>query len=123
MRSAAAWTIRSRVAAPRAVSRISLVGSTTSCLAMFTHYLSGLSTVLSTGTAAVPAGSFLASIARKGPERPEDLQGGLNSAHRRSRFDGTLLDSGCVADPDSEPRLVGWLLRAACRAPGGASWP
>jgi aryl-alcohol dehydrogenase-like predicted oxidoreductase len=25
------------------------------------------------------------------------LQGGLNWAHRRSRFDRTLLDSGCVA--------------------------
>jgi aryl-alcohol dehydrogenase-like predicted oxidoreductase len=25
------------------------------------------------------------------------LQGGLNLAHRRSRFDRTLLDSGCVA--------------------------
>ena len=32
------------------------------------------------------------------------MQGGLNSAHRRSRFDRTLLDSGCVADLDVEPR-------------------
>ncbi len=32
------------------------------------------------------------------------MPGGLNWAHRRSRFDRTLLDSGCVADPTSNPR-------------------